>query len=123
MISNKAISDAFSTFLDRNLTSDEVALISSKCESQKDLLLLILIETDFIKRYPDVLEAIDNVSATVVRSGLDAYRIESKEYRIVNPLKQRLYQKQLEWARKSSRLIQLETDIAELKRQIASYQV
>ena len=90
------------------------------CENYKELLLFILNESDFLERYPAVASIIEGMSTQVARSALSEYDLRAIEVNVVSPLKEKLYEKQKEWANHAAVLAGIEKDINEIKKSLLS---
>ncbi len=115
-----ALAQALEVFADVQPSDAEVGNLLTHVDDSKDLLCHILLNTDFLVRYPDVAAILQGLSGPVSRSLLASPDVAPLRERMKRSLLQELYEKQKSWASKAEELNQLETEILDLKNKITA---
>ncbi|PWC78159.1 hypothetical protein [Azospirillum sp. TSH64] len=111
---------ALDTFTDVQPSDIEVSKLLSYVEGPKDLLCHILLNTDFLAKYPEVAATLQELSGPMSRSLLASPDAALLRARMKRSLLHDLYEKQKRWVSKTEELNQLETEILGLKNKIAA---
>lgn len=108
---------AWKSFTGIQLEESELYNLANKIEGWPDLTAQIILNSDFIIRYPDIDEILRSHAPTITRCILQApvLAIEKIKSNQVAKNKNTLYELQSEYAKRVSELVELEIKIISLK--------
>lgn len=113
-----ALAQALEVFADVQPSDAEVGNLLTQVDDSKDLLCHILLNTDFLIRYPDVAAILRGLSGPVSRSLLASPDVAPLRERMKRSLLQEMYEKQKSWASKAEELKRLEVDLIAIRKKI-----
>ncbi|WP_207461083.1 hypothetical protein [Azospirillum sp. SYSU D00513] len=119
-LDRNALVQALDTFADAKPSDGEVDLLLRHLGGSKDILCHVLLETDFLSRYPEVAKILRGLSGPVSRSVLTSPDKAVLSARMTRTLLQELHDKQKRWASKAQELTELEAEISQLKVKIGA---
>lgn len=125
MISSDVVAQAFETFNDEKLVSAVVEDIRSACPSYGDLLAKILVDTNFLTRYPEVAKTIYSLPLPIKRDLLDAPGNAFSADKLLRrtEIGRNLFAAQLEYAAKAKDLTSVENRILALRAEFEALEI
>lgn len=122
-IPSDTISVTWNTFTDEYLTPTEASLLSAEVGEYSELLAKILLDTDFLDRYPAVRKLLEMKAPRVVRclTNEDPAVLAKTVKMQKQDLQTQLFEKQKGYTEKLSNLVELENEIIYLKKILATY--
>jgi len=121
-ISAEKIQSAWNTFTDEHITNTEAVALGQEVGNYSELLAKIMLETDFLERYPKVKKILQSKAPRVLRCLTDeppealkkTVRMQQQEIQI------QLFEKQKLYTEQCKALVSLEEEIISLRKILKS---
>lgn len=119
----ETISVTWNTFTDEYLTPNEASVLSAEVGEYSDLLAKILLDTDFLERYPAVSKLLETKAPRVLRclTNEDPAALAKTVRMQKQDIQTSLFKKQKDYTDRLSGLVELEQEIIYLKKLLATY--
>lgn len=122
-IPTEILQSAWETFTDEYLSQNELVALSAEVTDHTDLLAKILLETDFLEKYPEVERVLKGKAPRVMRCLTEespaALNKTLKMQR--QELQRQLFEKQQQYTKQLSSLVSLEHEIIYMRQVLSSY--